>query len=244
VYIGLPAYNEEIALPRVLARVEKLSSELGRPITVVVYDDGSTDATAKTARRWKDRLPLILIEGGRNLGLGTGLRRLLEFALANGSDDDVLVVMDCDDTHDPMQIPDMLRALDAGADIVIASRFRHGARVVGVPFLRRMTALGAVVLFKIVHPVRSVWDYTCGYRAYGIGAVRRAAARYPQGLVEESGFACMTELLLKLSAAGLTATEISLQLRYDQKPTASKMMVSNNMRRMLAMLIAWRKLRH
>ena len=244
VYLGLPAYNEEIALPRLLVRVEKLFASSREPKAVVVYDDGSGDTTAAVAKAWTGPVPLVLIEGGRNMGLGVGLRRLVEFAMANGSDDDVLCIMDCDDTHDPMQIPDMLRTLDGGADVVIASRFRWGASVRGVPPARRVTALGAAMLCKLVHPVRGVLDYTCGYRVYRIGALRRAAIRYPAGLVEETGFACMTELLLKLYAADLRAAEVPLQLRYDQKPTASKMAVTNNMRRMLRLLIRWRALRN
>jgi dolichol-phosphate mannosyltransferase len=240
IYLGLPAYNEEIALPRLLGRIEKLSASLPHALTVVVYDDGSTDATATIAQQWQSRMPLALLDGGRNKGLGAGLRALVAHAMANGGNDDVLVIMDCDDTHDPMQLIDMLAAMAKGADVVIASRFTRGASVTGVPLLRRMTAMGAVLLFKTVHPVRNAWDYTCGYRAYRIGALQRAAGRYHAGLVEESGFACMTELLLKLNGAGLRFAEIPLQLRYDQKPTASKMDVSSNIGRMLGLLLRWR----
>jgi dolichol-phosphate mannosyltransferase len=95
-------------------------------------------------------------------------------------------------------------------------------------------------LFKLVHPVRRVWDYTCGYRAYRIGILQAAAARFHGRLVEETGFACMVEVLLKLNAAGARFGEVGLQLRYDLKPTPSKMAVSSNMRRLLALLVRWR----
>jgi dolichol-phosphate mannosyltransferase len=238
--LGLPAYNEEIALPRLLARIEKLAASLRNALTVVVYDDGSTDATANIARQWQQHMALVLIDGGRNKGLGAGLRALTDYAIESGGDDDVLVVMDCDDTHDPAQISDMLAAMAKGAEAVIASRFARGARITGVPALRRLTAIGVVCLFKLVHPVKGVWDYTCGYRSYNVGALRTAARRYRVGLVEEKGFACMTELLLKLNAAGLRFAEIPLQLRYDQKPTPSKMDVSGNIGRMLGLLVRWR----
>jgi dolichol-phosphate mannosyltransferase len=239
-YLGLPAYNEEIALPRLLARVARLSASLPNELIVVVYDDGSTDATASIARDWQQRMALVLLDGGRNRGLGAGLGALVNYAVANGRDDDVLVIMDCDDTHDPAQIVDMVAAMDKGVDVIIASRFTRGARITGVPPLRRLTAFGAVCLFKLVHPVKGVRDYTCGYRAYGIGALRRAARRYRAGLVEETGFACMTELLLKLNAVKLRFAEIPLQLRYDQKPTASKMAVSSHIGRLLGLLVRWR----
>lgn len=122
VLIGLPAYNEEIALPRLLARIAPLAQSSAAPITVVLYNDGSSDATVPIAREWQSRLPLVVLDGVVNNGLGAGLRALVEYAVAQGDDDDVLVVMDCDDTHDPAQIGDMLGKLAAGADVAIGSR--------------------------------------------------------------------------------------------------------------------------
>ena len=240
VLIGLPAYNEEIALPRLLARIAPLAKSSAAPMTVVLYNDGSSDATVPIAREWQSRLPLVILDGVVNKGLGAGLRALVEYAVAQADDDDVLVVMDCDDTHDPAQIGDMLDKLAAGADVAIGSRYVRGATVRGVPAFRRLTALGAAGLFKSVHPVRGVWDYTCGYRAYRVAALKQAAAKYGDALIAERGFACMVELLLKLNALGVRFAEIPLQLRYDLKPTATKMGVGSNMRRLLRLLVRWR----
>ena len=250
IYVGLPAYNEELALPRLLARITRLASSSIDDVTVVVYNDGSTDETLSIAkqwqakalqtRAWETRLPLVVLDGVQNRGLGAGLRALVEYAVDHGSDDDVLVVMDCDDTHDPSQIPDMVGAITGGSDVVVASRFTRGSLVRGVPLMRRVTALGAMVLFKLIHPVRGVADYTCGYRAYRVGALKMAADRFGAALIQESGFACMVELLLKLQVFGLRMTQVPLQLRYDLKPTASKMGVSSNIRRLLRLLVQWR----
>ena len=240
IYLGLPAYNEEIALPRLLLRIESLVKSSQLAITVVVYNDGSTDQTGTIAAQWQQRMPLVLLDCPQNKGLGVGLRALIDYAVATGKPDDILVIMDCDDTHDPAQIPEMLAAMAKGAGVVIASRFQSGATVRGVPALRRLTALGAVILFKLIHPVRGVWDYTCGYRAYRIGLLQDAAKRFRGRLIEESGFACMVEALLKLNALGAHCAEVALHLRYDLKPTASKMAVSSNIRRLLALLIRWR----
>jgi dolichol-phosphate mannosyltransferase len=192
------------------------------------------------ARDWQARLPLVIIDGVVNKGLGAGLRALVDYAVTNAADDDVLVVMDCDDTHDPAQIPAVLVRMDEGAAVVIGSRYARGALVRGVPALRRVTALGAAALFKLIHPVRGVWDYTCGYRAYRVGVLKDAARRCGGMLIDESGFACMVELLLKLNALGATFAEIPLQLRYDQKPTETKMGVGSHTRRLLALLVHWR----
>lgn len=240
VLIGLPAYNEEIALPRLLARIAPLAKSSAAPMTVVLYNDGSSDATVPIAREWQSRLSLVILDGVVNKGLGAGLRALVEYAVAQADDDDVLVVMDCDDTHDPAQIGDMLDKLAAGADVAIGSRYVRGATVRGVPAFRRLTALGAAGLFKSVHPVRGVWDYTCGYRAYRVAVLKQAAAKYGDALIAERGFACMVELLLKLNALGVRFAEIPLRLRYDLKPTATKMGVGSNMRRLLQLLVRWR----
>ena len=240
IYIGLPAFNEEIALPRLLARIEAFGKSCGLPITTVLYNDGSTDATLPLAREWSARLPLVIVDGVVNKGLGAGLRALVNYAVANATDADILVVMDCDDTHDPAQIAAMEPLLAAGADVVVASRYAYGATVQGVPALRRVTALGAAALFKLIHPVREVLDYTCGYRAYRVGLLKRAAARYGDTLIAEHGFACMVELLLKLNALDARFAEIPLQLRYDQKPTASKMGVGGNIKRLLTLMVRWR----
>ena len=240
VFVGLPAYNEEIALPRLLDRIQRLDPSSVSPVTVVLYNDGSTDSTVPIARTRQQQMPLVILDCPINKGLGAGLRALVEYAVANGNDDDVFVVMDCDDTHDPAQIADMLRHLAEGSDVVIGSRYVRGALVRGVPPLRRLTALGAAALFKLVHPVRGVWDYTCGYRAYRVSVLKKAAKRYGDRLIAESGFACMVELLLKLNSLGARFAEIPLQLRYDQKPTETKMGVGRHTRRLLLLLVRWR----
>jgi dolichol-phosphate mannosyltransferase len=240
IYLGLPAYNEEIALPRLLERIERVMARSGEAINVVLYNDGSTDRTLAIARDWQARLPLTVLDGVRNRGLGAGLRALVEYAVIDGGDNDVLVIMDCDDTHDPSQIAEILAAMAGGADVVIASRYARNALVRGVPLSRRVTAIGAMALFKLIHPIRGVWDYTCGYRAYRIGALKAASIRYDKELVRESGFACMVELLLKLKAQGVRFGEVPLQLRYDLKPTASKMDVGSNISRLLKLLVRWR----
>lgn len=59
VSIGLAAYNEETALPRLLARVERLNKSAPEQFKVVLYSDGSTDATIPIARDWQQRLWLL-----------------------------------------------------------------------------------------------------------------------------------------------------------------------------------------
>lgn len=240
VLIGLPAFNEEVALGRLLPKVADLAASCPAEVTALVYNDGSTDRTADVARAWQGKLSLVLLGTEVNGGLGAGLRSLVQYACAHGRGDDVLVILDSDDTHDPAQIPAMIAGIEAGCDIVIASRFRRGATTVGVPLLRRLTALGAMMLFKTIHPVAGVLDYTCGYRAYRIDLLQRGARQFGSSLVSEAGFSCMVELLLKLNLAKPRASEIPLRLRYDLKPTASKMDVGRQIIGLLRLMTIWR----
>ena len=242
IYLGLPAYNEEASIKPLFTRVESLQKKMAQQLVVMVYDDGCVDNTRAEVMAWESRLPIVYLDGLVNKGLGAGMSALMSEFAARGEAGDILVVMDCDDTHDPEQIPAMLETLEKNpsTDVVIASRYRFGATISGVPFYRVMLSVGAAMLYKMVHPIWHVRDYTCGYRAYRLEAVQRAFAKYGNPLLKERGFACMVELLLKVARAGAKFQEIPLTLAYDNKLSASKMDVSGNSFRLLKKLISWR----
>lgn len=242
IYLGLPAYNEEASIKPLFTRVEALQKKMSQRIFVMVYDDGCVDNTRAEVMAWEGRLSIIYLDGMVNKGLGAGMSELTAEFARRGNPDDVLVVMDCDDTHDPEQIPTMLKVLanKPGTDVVIASRYRAGATISGVPFHRVLLSIGAAMLYKSVHPIWHARDYTCGYRAYRLRAIKNAFAKYGEPLCRERGFACMVELLLKIARAGAKVREIPLALAYDNKLSASKMDVSGNASRLLKKLITWR----
>ena len=239
-WVGLPAYNESATIPSLFARLAETFSRHEGAYRIVLYDDGCTDDTVARAREWRNRLNIEIIGKPVNRGLGEGLRSLIAHVTARGRADDVLIVMDCDDTHHPHQFRDLLAQLDTGCEVVIASRYRRGARVAGVAVHRRLLSLGAAVLFKLIHPCRGVLDYTCGYRGYRVELLQRAVARYGDALVRERGFACMVELLLKLNRVGARMCETPIDLRYDLKRGASKMDVGGNTLLLLRKLVSWR----
>lgn len=240
IWVGLPAYNEEVTIPALFRRFKQVFPEKGMPYRIVLYNDGCTDRTVERALEWGKELNVEIIGKAVNMGLGEGLRSLIAHVTELGAENDVLFIMDCDDTHHPDQFPVMLAALDRGHDIVIASRYRHGSRIAGVALHRRLLSLGAAILFKLLHWCRGVRDYTCGFRGYRVGLLQRARTHYGERLVEERGFACMVELLLKLNRVGASMCEVPIDLRYDLKQGASKMDVGGNALRLLRKLVAWR----
>ena len=240
IWIGLPAYNEEATIPALFPRFKEVFAGCDTNHRIVLYNDGCTDRTVARALEWEKKLNVEVIGKTVNMGLGEGLRSLITHVNEHGSANDVLFIMDCDDTHHPRQFGTMLAALDRGYDVVIASRYRRGSRIAGVAPGRQLLSLGAAVLFKLSHNCPGVLDYTCGYRGYRVGLLQRAQKRYGGRLIEERGFACMVELLLKLNRMGARICEIPIDLRYDLKQSASKMDVGGNTVRLLRKLVAWR----
>ena len=237
-WLALPAYNEERSLPALLERCVPVARTLesrGRAFRVLVVDDGSTDGTIASAERFKDRLGIEVVPHVVNQGLGAALRTCLAQGLVRAGDDDVIATMDADNTHDPALLPAMWERVDAGADVVIASRYVKGGPEVGLSPLRRVLSRGASFLLTAVTPVRGARDYTCGFRVYRVPVLRRAQAAWGDRLVEEAGFTCMAEVLLKLGRGGARVEEHPLVLRYDLKEGASKMKIMRTISRYFAM---------
>ncbi|MGH7742255.1 MAG: glycosyltransferase [Candidatus Eiseniibacteriota bacterium] len=235
IWLALPAYNEERSLPALLERCISVARTLesqGSRLAVLVVDDGSRDGTIESTRPFAARLSLEVVPHRVNRGLGAALRTGLTSAMARAGEADLIATMDADNTHDPALLPEMLRRMEGTlADIVIASRYAPGGREVGLSPLRRVLSRGASLLLTVLAPVRGARDYTCGYRLYRASMLRRAADAWGERLVEEAGFTCMAEVLLKLGRGGARVAESPLVLRYDLKQGASKMKMTRTIAR-------------
>jgi dolichol-phosphate mannosyltransferase len=240
IYIVLPAWNEAANLPPLLRSMKRNLEEAGlSQYHVVVIDDGSTDGTADVVSSLKADVPLTLRQNERNIGLAETLKRGLMCAVGlSRDDDDIIVTMDADNTHTPGLIFRIAQAIREGNDVVIASRYRYGARVRGLSASRRLLSQGASWLFRVVFPMRGVRDYTSGFRGYRAGLLRRAFDELgPDGIISERGFACMVDILLKIREFDPIITEVALILRYDQKKGASKMHVGRTVRETLHLML-------
>lgn len=217
----LPAYNEEKDLPGLLERLDQALNSIGG-YQVLVVDDGSQDTTAEIVRAAQKFMPVTLIQHPQNMGLGAAIRTGLKAAaMLNGT----IVTLDADNSQDPLLIPDMVEKIEAGADVVIASRFRPGAQEVGVPPHRIMLShLSSGVIRRLVR-YPEARDYTCGFRAYRLETIRQLIDTYGDNFLRENGFSCMLEVLLNIKRIGGKVAEVPLVLRYDLKEGASKMRI-------------------
>jgi dolichol-phosphate mannosyltransferase len=228
IVVLLPAYNEEQSLPGLLPKIAATLDGVDGGYRIVICNDGSRDRTAAQLERYVKELPLDVIHHKINRGLGETARDLFERAVEICRPEDVIVRMDCDDTHEPEIIHAMIARLDEGYDVVIASRFRKGGGQLGVSAYRAFISRAANLFMKVFFPIEGVREYSCGFRAYRARIVQRAIAQYGNNFIQLKGlgFTGTLEKLVKLDLVGARCAEIPFVLRYDQKQSASKMVSS------------------
>ena len=228
IFILLPAYNEEKTLPRLLEKIISFSNNHRGKVTTMVCDDSSTDKTLDAIKSFENKMDLTIIHHPINRGLGETSRDLFEKAVSLAKKDDIIIRMDADDTHSPKYIPAMIERLGLGYDIVIASRFARGGGQKGVNLYRGMISRAANLFMKIIFPVSGVREYSCGFRAYRAGIIKKAISIYGNNFIQLKGlgFTGTLEKLIKLNLIGAKFSEIPFVLRYDLKDSPSKMVTS------------------
>ena len=192
VAVLIPTYNERDNIGRLVSEVAKAGVD-----SIYVIDDGSPDGTAELVKRM-DVKGLHLIERGRKLGIGSAYLDGIKVALKDGAD--VIVQMDADMSHDPGDLPGLLRALSR-SDLVIGSRYIPGGRIANWPLHRRIISYGANLLAKLLLGLK-VHDATSGFRAY-----RRSAFEKIVSSCLSSGFDFQVEAVFVASILGLRIAE-------------------------------------
>jgi len=235
----LPCYNEEKDIEPLVHKWMELEGEFSRrgyALSVYCINDCSTDSTKAVITGLTQTYPetVHLVDHEVNRGLGGALLTAIHQFLALGSGKDVCVLMDGDNTHDPVYTLSMLPKLESGADCVIASRYCGESKTQGVSPFRLFLSWGARAYYTMLLNVKNVKDYTCGYRAYSYDILHTAYQRFGDDLVERRSFACMMEILYKLSLCGAKFEEVPFELRYDHKAGESKMRILKTVRESFA----------
>ncbi len=228
VVVLLPAYNEEKSLPALLPKISEALERDGLAWRILVCNDGSVDRTAEVLAQYAATMPIEVIHHKMNRGLGETARDLFERAVEICAPEDVIVRMDCDDTHEPDVIHSMLAKLEEGYDVVIASRFQPGGGQMGVDSRRAWISRAANLFMKLFFPIRNVHEYSCGFRAYRAGTIQKAVQFWGNNFIQLKGlgFTGTLEKLVKLDLLGTRFSEVPFVLRYDQKISSSKMVSS------------------
>jgi dolichol-phosphate mannosyltransferase len=212
--IVLPTYEEAHTIAAVLRRVR----DAVPGADVLVVDDSSPDGTAGIARAVGDDIGgiRVLVRPGK-LGLGSAYRDGFAQGLRDGYR--VLVEMDSDLSHDPAALPDLLHAIERGADLAVGSRYIPGGVIPRWSIHRRALSRwgNAYAAGMLGLPMA---DATSGFRAYRADIV----ARLDLGSVRADGYAFQIEMAHRVARAGGTIVELPIEFA-DRREGASKMSV-------------------
>jgi dolichol-phosphate mannosyltransferase len=224
----IPAYNERENIPGLIADLAPVARDLGA--RVIFVDDGSTDGTAEVIEEHRDGLHLAIVQHKVNRGLGTAINSGLRAALGESHDDDAIVTLEADNTSDLKDLPRMLEMFESGRDVVLASVYAPGGRIVGVAPWRLAASKAVSNAFRYAGGLHEIHTLSSLYRVYRAGTLRRAAETYGYLLVREPGFAANVELLLKLYNAGARVGEVSTVNDWGRRLGTSKMSLTPTIR--------------
>jgi len=209
--ICLPTYNEAENLERMIRALEPVGAR------VLVIDDNSPDGTGEIADRLAAELDWVdVLHRERKEGLGPAYLAGFRRALADGAE--LIVEMDCDFSHDPAAVPRLIAAAEAGADLVLGSRYVEGGSVSddwGI--VRRAVSAGGSLYARLLLGV-PVRDLTGGFKCF-----RRAVLEaIDLGEVHAKGYAFQIELTYRARRKGFRVVEVPIRF-VDRTHGGSKM---------------------
>jgi dolichyl-phosphate beta-glucosyltransferase len=179
--IVIPAYNESARLGATLERVLAYVHEQGWDAEVIVVNDGSTDNTADIVRSFAARVPALrLIENPGNRGKGYSVRNGMLNARGR-----IVLFSDADLSSPIEEAPKLLKALEAGNDIAIGSRWlRAETQTQRQPLHRQIFGRIFNLLLRLTLGLKFK-DTQCGFKAFNQRAVQ---AIFPLQKIERWGF--------------------------------------------------------
>jgi dolichol-phosphate mannosyltransferase len=155
--VCLPTYNERENLPRVLDALEP------HGVRVLVIDDNSPDGTGELADRLAaERDWVSVLHRPRKEGLGPAYLAGFRQALDDGAE--LVLQMDCDFSHDPADVPRLIAAVEAGADVALGSRYVRGGGIRNWGLHRRVLSRGASIYTRVL--LMPVQDASGGFKCF------------------------------------------------------------------------------
>ena len=200
-----PCYNELHKIDKVVSRI--IAAAVVDEILVV--DDGSTDGSPDAAKaRGATILPL-----GKTLGVGTAIRKGIEYGIDNHFD--IIVIIAGNNKDEPKEIVKLLRSItQEGYDFVQGSRFKSGGYYGKMPLYRIIATKIHPWLFSIVAGKR-ITDSTNGFRAFRTSLFQDKLINLWQEWLDE--YELEPYLYYKAIKLGYKTTEVPVTKIYPPK---------------------------
>ena len=199
--VCLPTYNERENLGRM---VDALGAVLRDGDRVLVIDDRSPDGTGELADELAAELGFVdVLHRERKEGLGPAYLAGFRRALDDGAE--LVLEMDCDFSHDPADVPRLIAAAEAGADIVIGSRYVQGGGTANWGLGRRIVSAGGSFYARTILGLK-IRDMTGGFRCFR----RDVLEHVDLDTIETKGYAFQIDLTYRAIRAGYTVAEVPI----------------------------------
>jgi dolichol-phosphate mannosyltransferase len=208
--VCLPTYNERENLESMVRALAPLG------VRVLVVDDNSPDGTGEIADRLAGELDFVsVLHRERKEGLGPAYLAGFRRALADGAE--YVLEMDCDFSHDPKDVPRLIAACEADADLALGSRYVPGGGTANWGLVRRVVSWGGSFYARLLLGVR-VRDLTGGLKCYR----RRVLEAIDLDAVDSKGYAFQIETTYRALRKGFRVVEIPIRF-VDRREGRSKM---------------------
>lgn len=230
IYVCIPSYDEGPTVGLVLWKIRKVFEEFPREYQLLVADDGSTDGTAGILEPYARVLPLTVLRHERRQGYARTLEELLQLALSRSDRPkrDSAILMHADFSHGPQYLPDFVRRLDSGADMVIGE-----ATLSGEPSrARRLVRHWAPRLLRRAVRVPGVSDTVSGFAAFRLMTLRNVLQQQGTALFSAEGWAANAELLGRAAQNARRIETVPIVERHDLRARASRIRPWETLRQM------------
>ncbi len=220
IYFCIPSHNEAATLGPVLWKIRRVLEDSAREYQLLVGDDASTDHTTEALAPYLKALPLTIFRNASPLGTAATVERLLKEALEQSDRHkrDAAIVFPADFTIDPAELPEFLRRLDSGADLVVGEATLTGEPD---PWRRRVRRWAPWLLGRRVR-VPGVRDVVSGVMAVRLVALRHAFRERPERWLTTEGWAANAELLAWAAAGARRLETVPITERADRRQRASR----------------------
>jgi len=209
--IIIPTFNEIDNIDRMINTLFELYPE----VSILIIEDGSPDGTADVVKNLQGKYEkLNIIERTGKLGLGTAYITGFKWALEK--DFQFVFEMDCDFSHDPAQVKDLLEAAQKN-DLVIGSRYIDGIRIINWPFKRLLLSYMASIYTRFITGI-PVYDTTGGFKCFS----QKALKSLNLDSIISKGYIFQLELNYKVWLSGLKVKEVPI-IFYERRDGQSKM---------------------
>src|SRR3989344_4871203 len=221
-YFVLMIHNEEDAIPSVLESIMRCNVPPHYERRILAINDGSTDNSQALLDRAAETLPVHTIAYLARQGMPASFRGAFDYLEPYLQEQDIVFTMEADATNDIACVSPMVKKIQEGADVVIASRYAPGAMSLGFPWYRLLGSNVINFFLRLLWNVPNVTDCSVLYRAYRGSILRKYIAdRVP--FRARKSFAVISEILLQISRYTSKFAEVPLRYDYNLKKGPSKM---------------------